>query len=184
MLTGQRREEIGGLLWSEIDFDKPQIELPSERVKNHKVHLVPLSSEALAILESVDEEEGRDLVFGRGNGGYSGWSKSKRELDLRIAAARKKAGIKKPMPHWTVHDLRRSFVTHMNERKLASPHVIEAVVNHVSGHLAGVAGIYNKAKYRDERRQALEWWGKHISALVERHERDILAISGRTHEAA
>src|SRR5262249_2382169 len=100
LLTGQRREEIGDLRWSEIDLDKGQIELPAERTKNHCPHLVPLSAETLAIIKGIDEQAGRDLVFGRGNGGYSGWSKSKAEIDGRIADARKKAGIKKPMPHW------------------------------------------------------------------------------------
>lgn len=166
ILTGQRRQEIGDLVWPEVDHEKKQMDLPAERTKNHKPHIVPLSSEALEILKGVYQEEDRDLVFGRGNGGYSGWSKSKREIDQRIAAERKKVGIKKLMPRWTVHDLRRSFVTHLNERKLALPHVIEAIVNHVSGHLAGVAGIYNKAQYIDERRNALDLWGKHVAALV------------------
>jgi hypothetical protein len=57
-------------------------------------------------------------------------------------------------------------VTHINENKFAPPHVVEAIVNHVSGHLAGVAGTYNKALYLDERRQALETWGSHVARLV------------------
>jgi integrase len=166
MLTGQRRLEIGDLAWSEINREKCQMELPSERTKNKRPHLVPLSEQALAILVSIDQREGRDLVFGRAAGGFSGWSKAKAELDARIAAARKKAGIKKLMPPWVLHDLRRSFVTHINENKFAPPHVVEAIVNHVSGHLAGVAGTYNKALYLDERRQALETWGSHVARLV------------------
>jgi hypothetical protein len=80
--------------------------------------------------------------------------------------ARTEAGIKKQMPSWVLHDLRRSFVTHLNENKLASPHVIEAVVNHVSGHLAGVAGTYNKALYLDARCTAMGAWGIHIELLL------------------
>src|SRR5262249_9048280 len=125
-----------------------------------------LSAETLAIIKGIDEQAGRDLVFGRGNGGYSGWSKSKAEIDGRIADARKKAGIKKPMPHWTVHDLRRSFTTHLGDNKFALPHVVEALLNHISGHKAGVAGVYNKALYLDERRRAMNSWGQHITALV------------------
>jgi hypothetical protein len=115
----------------------------------------------------VEQREGRELLFGRGEGGFSGWSKAKAELDERLAAARKAAGIKKRMAPWRLHDLRRSFVTHINERKFAPPHVVEALVNHVSGHLAGVAGVYNKALYLDERRHALWLWGRHVAALVE-----------------
>jgi integrase len=165
ILTGQRRAEIGDLAWPEIDLDKGLIELPGSRTKNGRPHLVPLSKHATVILEGILATEDRDLVFGRGAGGFSGWSKAKAELDARIAAARLKANIKKPMPAWVLHDLRRSFVTHLNENKFAPPHVIEAIVNHVSGHRAGVAGTYNKALYLDERRRALESWGNHLCNL-------------------
>ena len=167
ILTGQRRREIGDLGWSEIDLEKRQIELPASRVKNGRPHLVPLSGQAIEILQSIERRD-RELVFGRGTGGFSGWSKAKAELDERIADARK-AGIVKPMAPWVLHDLRRSFVTHLNENKLALPHVIEAIVNHVSGHLAGVAGTYNKALYLHERRAAIEAWGARIELLVPGH---------------
>ncbi len=165
ILTGQRRTEIGDLTWPEIGVDKRLIELPGSRTKNGRPHLVPLSDQAISIIQSVRRNEDRDLLFGRGVGGFSGWSKAKAELDARIAAASKKA--KKTMPPWVLHDLRRSFVTHLNENKFAPPHVIEAIVNHVSGHLAGVAGTYNKALYLDERRQALSDWARHLKALVD-----------------
>jgi integrase len=167
ILTGQRRQEIGDLAWSEIDLAGAQIEIPAERTKNHRPHLVPLSAEALAILSAVERRGDRELVFGLGEGGFSGWSKAKAELDERIAAARRAAGIKR-MGLWVLHDLRRSFVTHINERKFAPPHVVEALVNHVSGHLAGVAGVYNKAVYLDERREAFDLWGRHLSTLIDK----------------
>ena len=167
LLTGQRRREIGDLGWPEVSLTLNQLELPAERTKNSLPHLVPLSAEAVAILEGCARRRDRDFIFGRRLGGFSGWSKAKAELDARVAAARKTAGIKKPMPQWVLHDLRRSFVTQLNERKIAPPHVIEAIVNHVSGHLAGVAGIYNKAQYLQERRNALEAWAKHISTITQ-----------------
>jgi integrase len=167
MLTGQRRLEIGDLGWSEIDLEKRQIELPAERTKAARPHTIPLSDAALTIVRSIKRRKGRDLVFGQRAGGFSGWSKAKVELDGRIAAARTKARVKVPMPPWRLHDLRRSFVTHVNESGFAQPHVVEAIVNHVSGHLGGVAGVYNKALYLAERRQALELWGAHITTLVE-----------------
>jgi len=121
ILTAQRKTEIGDLSWPEIDFDKREIELPAERCKNGRTmlkngirsHVVPLSEEALAILRGIRRDEGRDLVFGKGAGGFSGWSKAKREVDARISAARKNAGIKKLMPPWVIHDLRRSVITHL-----------------------------------------------------------------------
>jgi integrase len=165
ILTGQRKSEIGDLAWSEIDLDRRQLELPPERTKNEQAHLVPLSDDALAILKVVTRHEGRSFLFGQGSRGFQGWSRAKAALDERIAQRR--AGSKqKPMPPWTLHDIRRSVVTHLHERGYAQPHVVEALVNHVSGHRAGVAGIYNKALYSAERRKALDMWGAYFAETV------------------
>lgn len=176
ILTGQRRAEIGNLGWPEISLEKRQVELPERRTKNGRSHVVPLSNEALAILEGIAAKDGRDLVFGLGAGGFSGWSKAKSELNERIAEARKRAGIKKVMPAWTIHDLRRSFVTHVSERGFAPPHVVEAIVNHISGAKAGVAGVYNRAAYLVEKRQALELWGAHVAALIEGRDSNVVPL--------
>jgi integrase len=173
MLTGCRREEIGGLQWSEIHvkthIDKETkaetkyhaIELAAERVKNKEEHIVPLSAPALAIVRACerDRHESRRYVFG-GSGRFLSWHYGKQRLDERIAARRKVEG-RPPMDHWTIHDLRRSFVTHLNELGIAPPHIIEALVNHVSGAAKnGVAGTYNRARYIKERWKALEHWGE------------------------
>ena len=165
-LTGQRREEIGGLRWSEIDLDNATIALPPERTKNRRQHVVPLSAPALAIVQAQPQRgdgdgELRDLLFGFGNGPFSGWSGSKETLDARIAA---NGG--KPLPHWTLHDLRRSAATGMADLGV-QPHVIEAVLNHASGHKAGVHGIYNRSSYEREKRAALDLWTEHLMAVVE-----------------
>jgi integrase len=164
ILTGQRRRELGDLAWSEVQLQKRYIDLPAERTKNGRPHLVPLSAQALALLP--ERREGRELVFGRGEGGFSGWAAAKADLDARIAVARSAADLKAMAP-WVLHDLRRSFVTHISEAGIAQPHVVEAIVNHVSGHKGGVAGIYNRATYLTEKRQALELWGAHVAALIE-----------------
>jgi integrase len=167
ILTGQRKTEIGDLLWTEVSQAQRQIELPGARTKNKRFHIVPLSDAAMGLLPTPRED--REHVFGRSvDTGFSGWSKAKRELDESIAAARKVAGLKKPMPAWTIHDLRRTFVTHALDKRLAQPHVVEACVNHVSGHKAGVAGVYNRAAYAEEKRAALDAWGKYVIKLVER----------------
>ena len=169
ILTGQRRGEIADLEWIEISATEAQIELPPHRTKNGHAHLVPISDEAAAVLAGAPRWQDREHVFGSGAlRGFQGWSIAKSELDGRIAEARKKAGSTEPMAHWTVHDIRRSFVTHVGERGFAAPHVIEAIVNHVSGAKAGVAGVYNKAQYLDERRKALTAWAAHVAKLVGR----------------
>ena len=177
ILTGQRRSEIGDLAWSEIDFAKRQIELPEHRTKNGRPHIVPLSDEALAILKRLPRQKGRDLIFGVGAGGFSGWSKAKADLDGRIRKARREAGPKaKSMVAWTLHDLRRSFVTHVSEHGFAAPHAVEAIVNHINGAKAGIAGVYNRASYLNEKRQALELWGEHITTLVDGRARNVVPL--------
>jgi integrase len=169
MLTGQRREEVAGLCWSEVDFDRSVWTLPGERTKNGLPHEVPLSKQALQILGEQPRRLGggkipRDLMFGRGNGPFSGWSRSKARLDdaLSVGSGQEKALIS----NWRIHDLRRTMVTMMAERLDVLPHVIESVVNHVSGHKAGVAGIYNRATYAKEERLALHIWADYLDDIV------------------
>jgi integrase len=164
MLTGQRLNEIAGLRWSEIHGDV--IELPAERVKNGRPHTVPVSGAAGKILAAQPRRAGadgkvRDSIFGYADGPYGGWSHSKKRLDKTITNI---AG--EPIAPWVIHDLRRTAVTGMADIGIA-PHIIDAVVNHISGHKAGVAGVYNKSTYPNEVRAALEAWGNHVMALVE-----------------
>jgi integrase len=162
-LTGQRREEVGGMLWSEIDLDGALWSIGAARTKNGLPHDVPLNAAAVAILRRRVRRKGRDLVFGSGAGGFSGWSKSKSALDHRITAALKAADpdaedMKKP---WRVHDLRRTAVTRMADLGVL-PHVVEAITNHISGSRAGVAGVYNRSVYAAEKRAAVDLWGAHV----------------------
>jgi integrase len=137
--------------------------LPAERTKNGRAHDVPLSDAALALLPEAREDRG--LLFGRGSGPFSGWSRCKERLDARIAEASPKG---KGLAPWVLHDLRRSFATGLSDLGVA-PHVIEALLNHVSSSAsgkAGVAGIYNRGTYAAEKREAIEKWAAHVAALV------------------
>jgi integrase len=160
VLTGQRRDEIGWLRWSEVDFDRALIVLPPERTKNRRTHELPLSLQARTILERQPRRNGREFVFGLGKGGFSGWSDCKARLDGML----KGKGKVKHAP-WRLHDLRRTCATGMAELGV-QPHIIEAVLNHMSGHKAGVAGIYNRARYEGEMRNALQQWADHVEALI------------------
>jgi integrase len=156
LLTGCRRDEIGSLRWSEIDLDAATIELPPERTKSRREFVVPLPPAAIAILKARPRQDGRDTVFGRGENGFRDWSGSKTELDAKL----------KGVAPWVLHDFRRSLSTTAHERLETLPHVVEALLGHVSGHQGGVAGKYNKAAYLDQRRRTLEAWGERIMALV------------------
>ena len=97
----------------------------------------------------------------------SGFSKVKKRLDEIIAKNRKDNGVTTKMPAWRIHDLRRVTSTGMNDIGVF-PHVVEAVLNHVSGAAkAGVAGVYNKAKYNPEKRAALNQWADHVARIVQ-----------------
>jgi integrase len=161
ILTAQRRDEVGAIAKSEIGFDARKWTIAGERTKNGRVHEVPLSNSALAILTQAINREGRedrDLLFGETARGFGGWSAAKAALDERIGEQTKK-------DPWRVHDIRRTAATHMAELGV-QPHVVEAVLNHVSGHKAGVAGVYNRALYAAEKRQALDLWAAHLDALI------------------
>jgi integrase len=178
-LTAQRASEIAGLSFPELHDGT--IVLPGERTKNSRSHVVPLSAAAKVILDRHKQEDERELIFGRGKKPFSGWSNCKERVDEKIEKA-----LGKALPHWTLHDLRRTFATyagggmpaHLLEKLPArdkeltrglgiQPHIIEAVLNHVSGHKAGVAGIYNRSSYEREKRAALDLWANHLTAIVE-----------------
>jgi integrase len=162
ILTGQRRDEVGGMRWAELG---PQgWTIPAARTKNSREHIVPLPAAALVLL--LPDRGSREFVFGDGprrsgdpHRGFSGWSKGKAALDARIGIA-----------DWRLHDLRRTVATLMADRLGVLPHIIEAALNHVSGHRAGVAGIYNRAAYTAEVGRALDAWAGLLASIVQPQE--------------
>jgi integrase len=169
MLSGCRRDEIASLSWSEVDVSGALITLPGERTKNGYPHEVTITKPMRTILEAQRRDcngNGRELVFGRGVGGFQDFSGSKSELDQRVAAAREARG-QGPMEPWTLHDFRRSCSTTMHEDLGIAPHIVEAVLGHVGGHKTGVAGTYNKSLYRADKRAALEHWNAVLMAAVD-----------------
>jgi integrase len=152
LLTGQRRTEIGKLMWAEVDLARKMIVLPAERVKNGRDHTVPLSTQAVAILARQPRRNSSDFIFAER--GFNDWDRCKQELDRRAGIA-----------DWRLHDLRRSAATYMGELGV-QPHHIEAVLNHYSGHRSGVAGIYQRAKYSDEMRSALQRYADWIDQIT------------------
>jgi integrase len=155
LLTGSRLNEIAELQWGEIAEDGSILHLPGERTKNHRPHIIPLSPLARDLVADQQQIESCPFVFTtNGRTPISGWSKMKARLDAEMGIA-----------HWRIHDLRRTCVTGMAEIGVA-PHVIEAVVNHISGTRAGVAGTYNRSELLAERRAALERWAAHVAGLV------------------
>lgn len=158
LLTAQRRGEVVGMRWDEIDWSAYTWSIPASRTKNKRAHVVPLAVVAMTVLGTVPRVSG-ELVFpARGNDGttFSGFSKRKGQLDQLSGVS-----------GWTLHDLRRSAATHMASLGVA-PHVIERILNHAGGTLGGVAGTYNRFQYLPEMRSALELWAEQIGKLAQR----------------
>jgi integrase len=169
ILTGQRASEIGGLRWSEINFDEGLISLPAQRTKNGHPHSVPMSAPVRQMLKA--RKQFRDLVFGRGVVGFHSWDKSKRNLDAKIAG--------RLVEPWRVHDLRRTFATGL-QRLGVRLEVTEAILNHVSGSRGGVAGIYQRHDWATEKQQALDAWAAHVLAVVSgKKKSNVTPIRGR-----
>jgi integrase len=165
ILTGCRAAEIGRLRHDEIHDG--MIVLPGERVKTGRSHIVPLADATQSILSTIARGRYGDHVFARG--GFRSWSYGKRQLDARLSAA-----VLRVEP-WTIHDLRRSAATGMAEIGV-QPHIVECVLNHVSGHKAGIAGVYNRASYEKEKRQALDMWADHVMAAAEGGESRVVSL--------
>jgi integrase len=167
VLTGARREEVGSLVWSEIDLDTGTMSVSGKRTKNHRPLVLTLPAVAVDILRSVPRREGREYVFGSRAGTFSGWGYAKMGLDTRITVAEGK-----PLPHWTIHDLRRTARTGLGKIGIP-PHVAELVINHVRG---GVEAIYDRHRYEREIKQALAQWADYVLAVVEGRENKVVAL--------
>jgi integrase len=155
IMTGQRRSEVAGMRWSEIDLNRGEWTIPAERAKNGKAHIVHLSKEAVDTLSAVHRLEGSDLVFTTtGTTPISGFSKAKTELDQASGVV-----------GWTIHDLRRTFATIATGDLGIEPVVVDKILNHSSGVVTGVAAVYQRHAYLDQRRKAMETWGEWITKL-------------------
>jgi integrase len=172
ILLGSRRSEIGGMRFREFDLDAGTWTLPAERSKNSRaltIILPPVAYEIVrAAFDSRQQDGERDCLFGtESDGGFARWSFSKTALDQRLGKAVKP---------WRIHDIRRTVATRMADIGI-QPHIIEAVLNHYSGHRAGVAGVYNRSPYEREVKTALLRWSEHVLALVEgREESTVVAF--------
>lgn len=175
LLTGQRREEVAGATWSEFDLEgaKPAWNIPKERAKNNQGHHVPLAPAAVDILKALPRIDGeKDLVFTTtGKTAVSGFSNAKDVLDRKMlelvkqeaATAEEAEGLK--IAEWRLHDLRRTCASGM--AALGFPvHVVEAILNHKSGKISGVAAVYNRHDYAAEKRSALFAWASQVEQLV------------------
>lgn len=162
ILLGQRRGEIGLMRGEYVDRINQTITLPPNIVKNGREHTIPYGDLAAKILNALPEEG--FLFPGRHTDAkaFNGWAKCKHEFDVKI----KGGALTSSVAPWTLHDLRRTFATNMAGLGVA-PHVIERLLNHMSGTISGIAAVYNRHTYLGEMRAAIELWQMKLRSIVE-----------------
>lgn len=181
LLTLQRREEVAGLRWDELTLDLSVWNLPGTRTKNGKAHFVHLVPKARAVIEAAPRHahrltadqprEASPFVFTtKGTTPISGFSKAKAALDAAISAARAALAIETgvamaPLAPWRLHDLRRTGVTVM-ARLGVRWEVADRVLNHTTGAIQGVAAVYQRHDFQDERAAAMKIWADHVISVA------------------
>jgi integrase len=179
-LTGQRRDECSGIDWSELDRATATWLLPGSRTKNGIPHVVPLAPAAVALFDGLSGKTGKDepkwpkrgLVFStNGETPISGYSRAKTRLDKHVfEISAEEAAVRGDDPivvvPWRIHDARRTMATGF-QRMGVRFEVTEAVLNHTSGaSRSGVAAVYQRHEWTDEKRQALSAWANHLEQLL------------------
>ncbi|MGP7795662.1 tyrosine-type recombinase/integrase [Sphingomonas sp. CLY1604] len=173
ILTGQRLREVAGMQWAELDLERAEWLLPGSRTKNKNEHLLPLSTQAMSIVQALNGRGARSgpVLTTDGRVSIAGFSKLKTALDECVASAltgNAPAALRlgSVLPHWVVHDLRRSLATGCQSMGITME-VTEAVLNQVGARRAGVRGIYQLYDYFDEKADALQRWGDLVVAAAD-----------------
>ena len=155
--------------WSELDLDAGVWMLPGARTKNGRDHRIPLSPQAIALLDRLASRQSRQgsamrtaISFSSttGHSSPSGFSKAKKALDTRM-----KAILGARFKDWRIHDLRRTCATGM-ENLGVDTRVVETALNHVSGTKAGIVGVYQRSDHRDAVAAAFRDWGDKVMEIV------------------
>lgn len=183
ILTGQRRSEVARMSWTELDRTSLTWTIPADRAKNGVTHIVPLNHMTMAELDALatsnaPEDDTNDIAIWpkrgfvlttTGKTPISGLTKAKHALDAAVLKARcdkiEQTNDDTAMPPWRIHDLRRTLATGFQRLGIRFE-VTEAVLNHVSGAKGGIAGVYQRHDWKEEKRSALDAWARHISTII------------------
>jgi integrase len=160
ILTGQRKSEVAGAPWSEFDLKVQQWVIPPARMKSAAAHSVPLTGEAIEILEGLPEFERGDFLFSTtfGEKPVNGFSKAKDRVDRLM-----RQGLGQELQPWVIHDIRRTVRTHLSS--LPVPDLVrELVIGHAK---PGLHKVYDQHAYFDEKRRALELWATRLRAIID-----------------
>jgi integrase len=162
ILTGCRRDEVVSAQWREFDLDARRWLIPGRRTKNGRDHLIPLCDTMLDIVKALPRIKGSDYLFTTtGSTAISGLSRAKYRMAKAMAAE-----LGTEPERWTLHDLRRTFVSGLQSLRFPIE-VAEEAVNHKSGTRGGIAGVYARHDYADEKREAFAAWARYIRLMID-----------------
>jgi integrase len=160
LLTAQRLAETASMEWAEVDLEAKVWTIPRTKAKSDRTHEVQLSDQVIALLRATPRL-GPYVFTGKSGRGVTGFTYGKQKLDTAMAEISGGATIEK----FILHDLRRTAASGMARLAIA-PHVVDRILNHSAGIIRGVAAIYNRFEYRDERRAALAAWASYVTGLI------------------
>ncbi|MGN7826210.1 tyrosine-type recombinase/integrase [Agrobacterium radiobacter] len=189
LLTAQRRQEVSSMPWRELNLKSNDQHwlLPKERSKNGRENYVPLCAEALREIQGIERVKGSDFVFTTTiDTPVSGFSRSKARLDATMLELMKKEARERGedpkkvrLPQWGLHDLRRTAASGM--ARLGTPiHVTEAILNHSGGTISGVAAVYIRHDFQEEKRAALAAWENLVLTFAGERESNVISMSDRS----
>jgi integrase len=171
LLTGQRKSEAAEAPWSEFDLERKLWTIPAERMKADAAHVVPLSDDVTAILESLPHFKKGDHLFSTNFGvkPVNGFSKAKDRLDnLMVAELR-------TLKPFVIHDIRRTMRTGLSA--LPIPDLVrELVIAHTK---PGLHKVYDQFAYLDEKRHALDLWSARLRSIIEPPPANVVALAAR-----
>lgn len=175
MLCMVRKSEMIEARWEEFDFEAGEWTIPAARMKKDKAHIVPLSQQAIAMfleLQTLALAQGSDWVFPSRHTPTKPISKTTLNVAIR--------GLQADVQDFVIHDFRRTASTHLNETGFNSDW-IEKALAHDTG---GVRGVYNKAEWKESRREMLQWWANFVDSQIEEGRKVVLGRFGNSGQAA
>ncbi len=159
-----RKSELLNARWGELNFDKAEWSIPAERMKKDKPHLVPLSHQAVSMLQELRELSfGSEWVLPSRNDHRQPVSKSTLNCAVK--------GLDLDIQDFVIHDFRRTASTLLHEEGFNSDWVEKALAH----EQRGVRGVYNRAEYLPQRREMLQWWADFVDATIDDGREEILS---------
>jgi integrase len=169
-LLGLRRSEVAKATWSEIDLGKKIWVIPAKRTKSNAPHAVPLSADAMKVLEALPRFNEGDFIFSLkfGRKPVNAFSRAKHIFDKAL-----KVELGTKPNHFVIHDIRRTVRTGLSALPV-SDLVRELVIGHTK---PGLHKVYDQYSYLNEKRHCLELWAARLRDIVQPPPENVVTLS-------